>query len=145
MTPDYKIEFGWVLECLREKKEDLPWMRNEMLVIHRPIAIAATTLLLFQMAMLGPPMRICFGKTEAKNNCRRRTSEAQSTMKRKQWPDRLKSRKQRYKKMLRTLSSVIELCRRDAHELGSDCGLRKRIGQQEGVRKQGCDRHVLDN
>ena len=41
-----------------------------MLVIHRPIAIAPTILLMFQIAMLGVPMRICFGKTVVVNDCR---------------------------------------------------------------------------
>jgi hypothetical protein len=75
-------------------------MKNEILVIHRPIAIAPTTLLMFQMAMLGAVMRNCFGKIVAVNDCRKRTCEAQSTMKRKQGPDRLKSIKRGYKKVV---------------------------------------------
>ena len=101
MAPDMKSRLNMALGYLQEEKEDLPWIKNEKLIIHRPIAIVPTTLLLFQTAMLRESMSIWFGKTVAVNDCRRRTCEVQSTTRRKQGTGKLRSRKGGHKKVLK--------------------------------------------
>ena len=60
-------------------------------------------------------------------------------MKCKQGPGRLKSRKQRYKKVLRASPSKMGACRRDPHEFGNDYGLRKIASQRVGFGKWAYD------